>query len=62
MSDEIPVPALALLGAVLFVLVVYDVIMIPVFVKKDEDHKKIVDEIEGVKGMRKELAAKYKVL
>jgi hypothetical protein len=48
-----------ILGLALLILVIYDIIMIPIFVKKDEESKK---EIEGVKGLRNVILTKYKVL
>jgi len=48
-----------ILGIALLILVIYDIIMIPIFVKKDEASKK---DIEEIKGLRNAILTKYKVL
>jgi hypothetical protein len=61
MSDTKFIPWI--LGGVLFALVVYDTVMIPVFVKKDEEYKKIREDVEDESsGARTKVLSKYKVM
>lgn len=47
-----------ILSIVLFIVVIYSIIMIPLFVKKDEESKK---QIENIDVVRKALLTKYKI-